>query len=76
VSCSSVALSSSVMRKTVMILGGILALSVVTFAHPFEGNTYGFCPLFKSPLHTANDVVVALIDITAVWMIYRGVRAF
>jgi hypothetical protein len=64
------------MRKTVMILGGILALSVVTFAHPFEGNTYGFCPLFKSPLHTANDVVVALIDITAVWMIYRGVRAF
>jgi hypothetical protein len=64
------------MRKMVMILGGILALSVVTFAHPFEGNTYGFCPLFKSPLHTANDVVVALIDITAVWMIYRGVRAF
>jgi hypothetical protein len=64
------------MRKTVMILGGIIALSVVTFAHPFEGNTYGFCPLFKSPLHTANDVVVALIDITAVWAIYRGVRAF
>jgi hypothetical protein len=57
-----------------MIAGGIIMLLLVTFAHPFEGNTYGFCPLFKSPLHTANDVVVAAIDITAVWLIYRGTR--
>ena len=63
------------MRKIALIALGILMLSVVTFAHPFEGNTYGFCPLFKSPLHTANDVVVAVIDITAVWLIYRGLRA-
>jgi len=63
------------MRKTVMIALGIIMLSLVTFAHPFEGNTYGFCPLFKSPLHTANDVVVAAIDIAAVWLIYRGIRS-
>jgi len=47
---------------------------LVTFAHPFEGNIYGFCPLFKSPLHAANDVVVAAIDLSALWMIYRGLR--
>ena len=53
---------------------GIVVLLLVTFAHPIEGNTLGFCPIFKSPLHAANDVVVAAIDITAVWMIYRGLR--
>jgi len=70
-----VAVSSPAMRRIVMIAGGIIALLLVTFAHPFEGNTYGFCPLFKSPLHAANDVVVAAIDITAVWLIYRGLRS-
>jgi hypothetical protein len=50
---------------------GVVALSLVTFAHPFEGNTYGFCPL-KSTLHVANDVVVAGIDVVALWLIYRG----
>jgi len=63
------------MRKGAMIAIGIIVLLLVTFAHPFEGNTYGFCPLFKSPLHAANDVVVAAIDITAVWLIYRGLRS-
>ena len=62
------------MRKTIMIAVGIVMLLLVTFAHPFEGNTYGFCPLFKSPLHTANGVVVAAIDITAAWLIYRGLQ--
>jgi len=54
---------------------GVIVLLLVTFAHPIEGNTYGFCPLFKSPLHTANDVAVAVIDIAALWMIYRGLRS-
>ena len=63
------------MRKIAMIAVGIIVLLLVTFAHPFEGNTYGFCPIFKSPLHAANDVVVAAIDITAMWLIYRGLRA-
>ena len=62
------------MPKAALIALGVILLSLVTFAHPFEGNTYGFCPLFKSPLHTANDVVVALIDVGSVWLIYRGLR--
>ena len=53
---------------------GIVVLLLVTFAHPIEGNTLGFCPIFKSPLHAANDVVVAAVDISAVWLIYRGFR--
>ena len=63
------------MRKAAMVALGVVLFSLVTSAHPFEGNTYGFCPLFKSPIHTANDVVVAAIDITAVWLIYRGLRS-
>ena len=62
------------MPRVAMVAVGIVALLLVTFAHPFEGNTYGFCPIFKSPLHAANDVGVAAIDITAVWLIYRGIR--
>jgi len=61
------------MSKAGLAALGIVVLLLVTFAHPFEGNTYGFCPM-KSPLHTANDVAVAAIDVTAVWMIYRGLR--
>jgi hypothetical protein len=62
------------MPKAAMVAIGLVALLLVTFAHPFEGNTYGFCPLFKSPLHATNDVVVAAIDLAALWMIYRGLR--
>jgi hypothetical protein len=62
------------MRKSATVAIAIIVLLLVTFAHPFEGNTYGFCPIFKSPLHAANDVVVAAIDITAGWLIYRGLR--
>ena len=62
------------MKKAGLIALGVAMLLLVMFAHPFEGNTYGFCPL-KSPLHIANDVFVALIDITAVWLIYRGIRS-
>jgi len=62
------------MPKAALVALGVVLLLLVTFAHPFEGNTYGFCPIFKSPLHAANDVVVAAIDITAAWLIYRGLR--
>ena len=63
------------MRKAALVASGVVLLLLVTFAHPIEGNTLGFCPIFKSPFHTANDVVVALIDITAAWLIYRGLRS-
>jgi hypothetical protein len=62
------------MARAAQILLGATVLILVTFAHPLEGNTYGFCPLFKSPLHAGNDVVVAAIDIASVWLIYRGLR--
>jgi hypothetical protein len=62
------------MRRAAMVAIGIIVLLLVTFAHPIEGNTLGFCPINKSPLHTVNDVVVAVIDIAAAWLIYRGMR--
>jgi hypothetical protein len=62
------------MPKAAMVAIGLIALSLVTFAHPFEGNTFGFCPFSKSLLHAANDVVVAAIDVGSVWLIYRGLR--
>ena len=62
------------MPRIAKIAVGLIMLSVVTFAHPFEGNVLGFCPIFKSPLHTVNDVVVAAIDVASVWLIYRGLR--
>lgn len=62
------------MARAARILIGVTLVGLVSFAHPFEGNTYGFCPIFKSPIHTANDVVVAAIDVTALWLIYRGLR--
>jgi len=62
------------MPKAAMIAIGIVVPLLVIVFHPFEGNTLGFCPLTKSPLHAANDVVVAAIDAGAVWMIYRGLR--
>jgi len=37
------------MRKTIMIAVGIVMLLLVTFAHPFEGNTYGFLSPLEEP---------------------------
>ncbi len=62
------------MSRAAHVLIGATVLALVTFAHPIQGNTLGFCPLFKSPLHAANDVVVAAIDLSALWLIYRGLR--
>jgi hypothetical protein len=62
------------MRRTLLIAVGIAVPLLVILFHPFEGNTLGFCPFTKSPLHAANDVVVAAIDLGAAWLIYRGIR--
>ena len=62
------------MPRVAKIVVGLIMLSLVSFSHPFEGNVLGFCPIFKSPLHTANDVVVAAIDVASIWLIYCGLR--
>ena len=62
------------MPKATMVVFGLALPLLVIYFHPIEGNTLGFCPLNKSPLHTANDVVVAIIDAGSAWMIYRGLR--
>ncbi len=63
------------MARVAQVLIGVMVLALLAFKHPFEGNTYGFCPFTKSPLHAANDVVVASLDVTAIWLIYRGLRS-
>jgi hypothetical protein len=50
------------MPKAAMIAIGIVVPLLVILFHPFEGNILGFCPFTKSPVHAANDVVVAVID--------------
>jgi len=70
---SGQALSSRMPKAAMIAIGVVVPLLVILF-HPFEGNTLGFCPVTKSPLHAANDVVVAAIDVSALWMIYRGLR--
>ena len=62
------------MLRVAKIAVGLTLLGLLSFKHPFEGNTYGFCPITKSPLHATNDVVVAAIDVASVWLIYRGLR--
>ena len=62
------------MWRAAQVLIGVTVFALVTFAHPIEGNTFGFCPFSKSLLHAANDVVVAAIDVGSVWLIYRGLR--
>jgi hypothetical protein len=62
------------MPKPALVAIGIIVLLLVTFAHPIEGNVLGFCPLSKGPREIANDIIVAAIDIGAVWLIYRGLR--
>lgn len=62
------------MRRIAFILVGIVVLCAVTFANPLEGNVLGFCPLSEGPKALAVDGLVALVDATSVWLLYRGVR--
>ena len=61
-------------KAALVVFGGILLL-LVTFANPIEGNVLGFCPISEGHRAIAIDVVVAAVDIAAVWLIYRGLRA-
>jgi hypothetical protein len=63
------------MRRLVMMLVGAVVLLLVTFANPIAGNVLGFCPISEGPKALGIDAVVAAIDASAVWLIYRGVRS-
>jgi hypothetical protein len=62
------------MRKAGFVLVGVVALCAVTFANPLEGNVLGFCPVSEGPKAIAIDGLVALVDATALWLVYRGFR--
>lgn len=63
------------MPRTVMVIVGLIVLSLVSFGSPFEGNVLGFCPISEGPKAIGIDVIAALLDASAIWLIYRGVRA-
>jgi hypothetical protein len=53
----------------------VIVLLLVTFANPFAGNVLGFCPISEGPKAVGIDVIAAGIDLSAAWLIYRGVRS-
>jgi hypothetical protein len=63
------------MPNVAMIVVGVIVLALVTFANPIEGSVLGFCPISEGPKAVGIDVVVAAIDASALWLIYRGVPA-
>jgi hypothetical protein len=63
------------MPNVAMIVVGVIVLALVTFANPIEGSVLGFCPISEGPKAVGIDVVVAAIDASALWLIYRGVLA-
>jgi hypothetical protein len=63
------------MPRAALIVIGTIVLLLVTFANPLEGNVLGFCPFSEGPKAVAVDGLVALIDASAIWMLYRGLRA-
>jgi hypothetical protein len=58
-----------------MIIVGMIALLLVTFANPLAGNILGFCPVSEGPKAVGIDAIVAVIDASAAWLIYRGLRS-
>ena len=63
------------MVKIALLSVGVIALLLVTFANPLDGNVLGFCPISEGPKAVGVDAAVAAVDAFAVWLIYRGVRA-
>jgi hypothetical protein len=57
-----------------MIVAGALVLLVVTFANPIAGNVLGFCAPSEGPKAIGIDGMVAVIDASAVWLLFRGLR--
>ena len=63
------------MRRTLLAIVGLAVLGTVTFANPMVGNVLGFCPPAEGAKAVGIDGVVAAIDLTAGWLIYRAVRS-
>ena len=62
------------MPRVLSILAGIIVLVLVTFANPLDGNTLGFCPISEGRKAIGVDGIVALLDASALWLLYRGLR--
>jgi hypothetical protein len=60
------------MRKALMVIIGGVVLLLVTFANPFVGNVLGFCPISEGPKAIGIDAIVATVDTSAAWLMYRG----
>ncbi len=58
-----------------MTMTGATVLLLVTFANPLAGNVLGFCPISEGPKAIGIDGIVAIIDASAVWLTYRGLRS-
>jgi hypothetical protein len=67
--------SITLMPKVAMILAGAIILLLVTFANPLVGIVVGFCPISEGPKAIGIDALVAAIDTSAAWLIYRGFRS-
>jgi hypothetical protein len=63
------------MRKKAVGIGAVIVLLLVTFAGPMDGNVLGFCPISEGPKAVGIDALVAAVDVTAVWLIYRAFMA-
>ena len=63
------------MPKKAVGLGAVIVLLLVTFAGPMDGNVLGFCPISEGPKAVGIDALVAAVDVTAVWLIYRAFMA-
>ena len=58
-----------------MVTLGAVVLLLVTFANPLAGNILGFCPISEGPKAIGIDTIVATVDGSAAWLIYRGLRS-
>ena len=63
------------MPKKAVGIGAVIVLLLVTFAGPMDGNVLGFCPISEGPKAVGIDALVAAVDVTAVWLIYRAFTA-
>jgi hypothetical protein len=62
-------------RRILLVLVGLAVLAAVTFANPIVGNVLGFCPVSEGPKAMGIDAIVAVIDLTAGWLVYRGIQS-